>query len=110
LFAVYFRGGVEEGYGNKGMGRRVCEMWRGWEDARRGKDRKRNNNLVKIPSTTPEAERPKEGERVLCLHPFEEQKRVYVVPAKVEALHTVVWNGSVSVTFPPLPTFSLPSF
>jgi hypothetical protein len=54
-----------------------------------------------IPSTTPDAERPKEGERVLCLHPFEEQKRVYVVPARVEALHTVVWNGYVSVIFSP---------
>lgn len=54
-----------------------------------------------IPSDA-ENEIPKEGERVLCLHPFEEQKRVYVVPSKVEPLHTTVWDGEVSVAIPKL--------
>ncbi len=54
-------------------------------------------NGVKIPADTPEPNRPKAGSRVLCLHPFEEQKRVYVVPSRVENLHTIVWNGKLTV-------------
>ncbi|KYQ90181.1 nicotinate phosphoribosyltransferase-like protein [Tieghemostelium lacteum] len=45
---------------------------------------------------------PKVGEKVLCLHPFEEQKRVVVTPKQVELLHQKVFsNGEVCV---PLPT------
>jgi len=54
-----------------------------------------------VPAETPEDKLPKVGERILCLHPFEEQKRVYVTPAKVEPLHHVVWDGKVTI---PLPT------
>jgi nicotinate phosphoribosyltransferase len=55
-----------------------------------------------IPSNATEAERPKPGERVLCLHPFEEQKRVHVVPAAVEPLHQIVWDGAVAQPIPKL--------
>lgn len=34
-------------------------------------------------------EPPKVGEKVLCRHPFQESKRAYVIPAKVEPLYRV---------------------
>jgi len=57
---------------------------------------------VMIPATMPEADRPKAGERILCLHPFEEQKRVYVVPTRAENLHQLVWDGAVTAPIPKL--------
>ncbi|XP_044740977.1 nicotinate phosphoribosyltransferase isoform X1 [Chrysoperla carnea] len=39
---------------------------------------------------------PEVGVRVLCRHPFEESKRAYVIPAKVQRLHKVYWaNGQI---------------
>lgn len=32
---------------------------------------------------------PQVGEKVLCRHPFEESKRAYVIPTRVEALYKV---------------------
>ncbi|OAP07710.1 NAPRT2 [Arabidopsis thaliana] len=37
---------------------------------------------------------PKVGERLLCRHPFNESKRAYVVPQRVEELLKCYWRGS----------------
>ncbi|OIW20844.1 hypothetical protein TanjilG_24332 [Lupinus angustifolius] len=36
---------------------------------------------------------PKVGERILCRHPFQESKRAYVVPQRVEELLQCYWSG-----------------
>jgi nicotinate phosphoribosyltransferase len=36
---------------------------------------------------------PEPGHRVLCHHPFDHIKRVYVTPSKVIPLHQCVWDG-----------------
>ncbi|KAK6618233.1 hypothetical protein RUM44_002684 [Polyplax serrata] len=38
-------------------------------------------------------EPPKVGEKVLCRHPFQESKRAYVIPSRVEPLYKVWWSG-----------------
>ena len=36
------------------------------------------------------------GNRVLCRHPFQESKRAWVIPSKVEELYKVCWqNGQI---------------
>mmetsp|Transcript_2204 Transcript_2204/g.4438 ORF Transcript_2204/g.4438 Transcript_2204/m.4438 type:complete len:614 (-) Transcript_2204:244-2085(-) len=40
-----------------------------------------------------ETEQPTAGERVLCRHPFIEQKRVAVIPKRVVKLHSLVFDG-----------------
>jgi nicotinate phosphoribosyltransferase len=40
-----------------------------------------------------EDEPPEPGSRVLCHHPFDPIKRVYVTPSKVVPLHHCVWDG-----------------
>ena len=47
---------------------------------------------------------PQIGERILCRHPVNEAKRVYVVPQEVIALHKCVWDGHQTYAFPPLDT------
>lgn len=37
---------------------------------------------------------PKPGEQILCHHPFEPRKRVFVTPTKVEKLGVCFWDGS----------------
>ncbi|MDI6792179.1 MAG: nicotinate phosphoribosyltransferase [bacterium] len=43
---------------------------------------------------------PRPGERILCRHPFEETKRVYVIPTEVISLHQCVWDGRINVPLP----------
>ncbi|CAL5197711.1 unnamed protein product [Lathyrus oleraceus] len=48
---------------------------------------------------------PKVGERILCRHPFQESKRAYVVPQRVEELLRCYWpgkSGKTRETLPPL--------
>lgn len=37
-------------------------------------------------------ETPVAGQRILCKHPFDEVKRCYITPTKVELLHEMVWG------------------
>jgi nicotinate phosphoribosyltransferase len=34
------------------------------------------------------------------MHPFDSNKRAYVTPTKVEALHVCVWDGKVTRSYP----------
>ncbi|MBP1733846.1 MAG: nicotinate phosphoribosyltransferase 2 [Deltaproteobacteria bacterium] len=42
---------------------------------------------------------PKVGERIFCRHPFEEAKRVNVIPKQIIPLHKLVWDGKMK--YPP---------
>uniref|UniRef100_A0A7S3K7T5 Nicotinate phosphoribosyltransferase n=1 Tax=Aureoumbra lagunensis TaxID=44058 RepID=A0A7S3K7T5_9STRA len=39
---------------------------------------------------------PEIGERILCRHPFDHQKKAYVTPAKVIPLHKLVYDGGAT--------------
>ncbi|XP_021917961.1 nicotinate phosphoribosyltransferase isoform X6 [Zootermopsis nevadensis] len=46
---------------------------------------------------------PQVGQRVLCRHPFQESKRAYVIPTRVEPLYKVYWqNGKITCCLPGL--------
>merc|ERR1719154_352437 len=45
---------------------------------------------------------PQVGKRVLCCHPFEESKRAYVMPHKVEPLYQTVWEAGQMAEMPTL--------
>lgn len=48
-------------------------------------------------------EAPEINKKVLCRHPFEESKRAYVIPSRVEKLHKLYWkNGEIVQTLPNL--------
>jgi len=42
-------------------------------------------------------EPPKEGERILCRHPFDEKKRVAVIPKRITRLHELVFDGNAGI-------------
>ena len=53
---------------------------------------------VLVSCDTPDEQRPRAGKPIMCLHPFEEQKRVVVTPSQVTCMHEVVWHhGRASV-------------
>ncbi|XP_076662333.1 nicotinate phosphoribosyltransferase isoform X2 [Halictus rubicundus] len=46
---------------------------------------------------------PQVKQKVLCRHPFQESKRAYVIPTRVESLHKVYWkNGKLCQPLPSL--------
>lgn len=46
---------------------------------------------------------PQVKQKVLCRHPFQESKRAYVIPTRVEPLHKVYWkNGKLCQSLPTL--------
>lgn len=46
---------------------------------------------------------PQVNEKVLCRHPFQESRRVYVIPSKVESLLSLCWNhGHICQDLPTL--------
>jgi nicotinate phosphoribosyltransferase len=55
-------------------------------------------DLLIATGTTP----PVPHKRILCRHPFDANKRVYVTPSKVEALHALVWDGRLLESLPSL--------
>jgi len=46
---------------------------------------------------------PKDNTRILCKHPFLQQKRAYFTPSKVEKLHQLVFqHGKIVISLPSL--------
>ncbi|CAH4031232.1 nicotinate phosphoribosyltransferase isoform X2 [Pieris brassicae] len=46
---------------------------------------------------------PEVGQKVLCRHPFQESKRAYVIPSKVEHLYKIYWkDGHINTAPKPL--------
>lgn len=46
---------------------------------------------------------PAVGQKVLCRHPFQESKRAYVIPSRVEPLYRVYWKeGKICQDLPTL--------
>ncbi|XP_026320366.1 nicotinate phosphoribosyltransferase isoform X1 [Hyposmocoma kahamanoa] len=43
---------------------------------------------------------PEVGQKVLCRHPFQESKRAYVIPSKVEHLYKIYWTEGRICTMP----------
>ena len=41
---------------------------------------------------------PKFGEKILCKHPVDITKRVYITPTKIQPLHITVWDGLNAIT------------
>jgi len=53
--------------------------------------------------TTKDGEQPEVGKRILALHPFEQKKRAYVTPTRVEPLLRLFWDeGKIVQDLPSL--------
>jgi hypothetical protein len=55
-------------------------------------------DLLIASGTTP----PVPQKRILCRHPFDANKRVYVTPSRVQALHSCWFDGGLTKPFPSL--------
>lgn len=44
---------------------------------------------------------PEPGKRILCRHPFQENKRAYVTPSEVVNLLQVIWDGPKGISVDP---------
>ena len=40
------------------------------------------------------------GRKILCRHAFEEKRRCFVTPSRVEPLHELMWDGRLIVPLP----------
>lgn len=45
---------------------------------------------------------PVAGKKILCRSPFDEKKRCFVTPSRVEALHELIWDGRLLSALPTL--------
>jgi nicotinate phosphoribosyltransferase len=45
---------------------------------------------------------PTAGKKILCRNPFDEKKRCFVTPSRVESLHELVWDGKLLAELPTL--------
>ena len=57
---------------------------------------------VLVSCDTPPSEHPQVGKPIMCLHPFEEQKRVVVTPSQVTCMHELVWHAGGASELPTL--------
>ena len=55
-------------------------------------------DLLQRPDENP----PEVNKRVLCRHPFQESKRVYVIPSKVESIYKCYWSDGQVPDYPSL--------
>lgn len=62
----------------------------------------KNQPVIDIMAAGEEAKTVVAGQRVLCRHPFDANKRVFVTPSRVENLHKIVWQGKLLAPFPNL--------
>jgi nicotinate phosphoribosyltransferase len=56
-----------------------------------GKNRTALADIMVLVGETP----PSAVERILCVHPFDDKKRVYVIPEEVAKLTACVWDGKI---------------
>lgn len=45
---------------------------------------------------------PQPGQRILCCHPYDEKRRSYISPRRIEDLHRCVWDGGPTIDPPDL--------
>jgi nicotinate phosphoribosyltransferase len=50
----------------------------------------------------PGEEKPRPGRKILCYHPYQESKRTYITPTKVQPMLELVWDGKSTGDVPDL--------